>query len=60
MKHIHSIEPESNQKQEPTTGKNPITTPNQGDGKLPHLTDEDIEALRLLSGILVVGKILRF
>lgn len=47
MKHIHSIEPESKQKQESTTGKNAAAQRLiKMMEKPPHLTDEDIEALR--------------
>ena len=46
MKHIHSIEPESKQKQDPTTRKNPAAQRLiKAMEKPPHLTDEDIEAL---------------
>ncbi len=47
MKHIHSIEQESKQKQESTTGKNTaVQRLIKVMEKPPHLTDEDIEALR--------------
>ena len=47
MKHIHSIEPESKQKQESTIGKNAAAQRLiKMMEKPPHLTDEDIEALR--------------
>ena len=46
MKHIHSIEQESKQKQESTTGKNAAAQRLiKMMEKPPHLTDEDIEAL---------------
>ena len=47
MKHIHSIEPESKQKQESIIGKNAAAQRLiKMMEKPPHLTDEDIEALR--------------